>query len=81
MSQMEVVDIMTADGLCKRCVGALVLIPSDLVSCETVNPSCLPMRAGAELGVGFAFAIVFLVINSLYLQSTVLLMSYIVQSA
>ena len=44
------------NGLCKRCVGAPVLIPADLVSCETDNPSCLPMRAGAELGAGFAFA-------------------------
>ncbi|MEN8251096.1 MAG: hypothetical protein ABFS32_19335, partial [Bacteroidota bacterium] len=28
-----------------------------LISCETVNPSCLPMRGGAVLGAGFAFAI------------------------
>ena len=44
--------------MCKRCVGAPVLIPADLVSCETVNPTCLPMRAGVALGAGFAFAVV-----------------------
>ena len=59
-SQMEVFDIMTANGWCKQRVGAPVLIPDILTSCETVDPSCLPMRAGAELGAGFAFAIVFL---------------------
>ena len=34
----EVFDIMTANGSGKRCVGATVLIPTSLVSCETVNP-------------------------------------------
>jgi hypothetical protein len=28
ISQMEVFDIMTANGLCKHCVGATVLIPA-----------------------------------------------------
>jgi len=45
---------MMAKGLCKRLVGAPVLIPAILVTSETVNPSCLPMKARAELGAGFA---------------------------
>ena len=54
----RMVSSMKPNGWCKLCVGAPVLIPAILVSCETVNPSCLPMRAGAELGAGFAFAFV-----------------------
>ncbi len=49
---------IVANGWCKHCVGTTVLIPTSIVFCETVNPTCLPMRAGAELGAGFAFAIV-----------------------
>jgi hypothetical protein len=49
-------------GWCKYCIGAPVLIPAILVSCETVNPTYLPMRAGAKLGAGFALVTHFLLL-------------------